>query len=629
MPKKAAASKKKGRKSAEDKETAKKTSVRKTTSTEKKAAATRKTTSTGKKAAVARKNPGKRKAVAPAQHNHPSILYADAAVKKKVPAPKYVIKQCRDFISVWDGKNKKYSINRGLIKKIDIVLKVLKMAKGPRAGSPVYDSLGGYQWLLIVAALCTVFKDDTSRRRYQLIILEICRKNGKTFIVAVIFILLFYTEPQYSRFFSVAPDGQLAKEIKEAIEPLINANLDVFEQGEFRILRDYILHNPTRTKYTPLNYSQNRLDGKEPTVFIADEVGALPDTYAVEAMQSGQLLVLNKLGFIISTKYPKASNPFEDYVAYAKKVLDGIVEDESLFALLYEPDNTKDWATDDGILEHGNPLALEMPAVWDEIIKKRKKAIELPSLRENFITKHCNIIYQGKETESYIPVDALRKCRVDHIDWVGRAVYVGVDLAISNDNCSVVMLGVDDDGAIIAKPMVFIPEGRIDEKNALEKVDYRMFIDQGWVIACGDLTVGYEEIERYVFDLESLYGVKIMQIGYDRYNALSSAEKWSEKYECVEIRQHSDTLHRPTKFLYEEVMAGRFKYETNLLYEMNFEAVKISYDTTMRMYPNKKAAKTGKTDAAMATIDATYLLQMSDLQSNARFINSIDEFLEG
>lgn len=574
---------------------------------------------------TAKKSAPKKQAV---KHEHPSIMYADAVLSGAVNAPRYVVKQCREFSDLWDEKSKKYTINHALLKKIDIIAKVLKMAKGPRAGFTVYKSLGGYQWLMIAAVLCTVHRDDTSRRRYQQVVLEICRKNGKTFIVAIIFILLFYTEPQYSRFFSVAPDGQLAKEIKEALEPLLNTNADVFEPGEFKILRDYILHNPTRTKYTPLNYSQNRLDGKEPTVFIADEVGALPDTYAVEAMQSGQILVQNKLGFIISTKYPKASNPFEDYVGYAKKVLDGLVQDESLFALLYEPDNTKDWATDDEILMHGNPLAMEIPAVWDDLLKKRKKALEVPSLRENFITKHCNIIYQGKETESYIPIDALQKCRVKELNWEGKQVFIGVDLAISNDNCSVVMVGVDDDESIMVKPMVFLPEGRIEEKNAIEKIDYHLFIDQGYAIACGDLTVDYGTIEEYVFSLEKKYGVKILGIGYDRFNALSSAEKWSEQYDCIEVRQHSDTLHQPTKYLYEEVLAGRFKYESNQLYEINFEAVRISYDTTMRMYPNKKAAKSGKTDAVMATIDAVYLLQQSNLQSNAKFINAIDDFLE-
>lgn len=153
----------------------------------------------------------------------------------------------------------------------------------------------------------------------------------------------------------MAPDGALAREIKEALEPLLATNVEVFEENEFKVLRDYILHNPTKTKYTPLNYSTSRMDGKEPSVFIADEVGALPTSYPVEAMRSGQLLIRNKLGFIISTKYPTADNPLEDEVDNAKKILDGLIDDETVFALLYEPDNTKDWATDDTILAHGNP----------------------------------------------------------------------------------------------------------------------------------------------------------------------------------------------------------------------------------------------------------------------------------
>ena len=80
------------------------------------------------------------------------------------------------------------------------------------------------------------------------------------------------------------------------------------------------------------------MDGKLPNVFLADEVGALPNSYAIEAMRSGQLNILNKLGCIISTKYPTANNPFEDEVNYAKRVLDGTQADDTVFSLLYEPE---------------------------------------------------------------------------------------------------------------------------------------------------------------------------------------------------------------------------------------------------------------------------------------------------
>lgn len=539
---------------------------------------------------------------------HPAEEYARGVLEGKIKAPKYVILQCADFLRTWNGDNEKYCINLKLLDKIYKISKVLKMAKGPKSGKSIYKALAGYQWFMITAVLCTVRRDDHKRRRYQKVVLEIARKNGKTFIVAFFFILLFYLEPAYSRFFSVAPDGQLAREIKEALEPLIRTNEEVFEDGEFKILRDYILHKPTKTKYTPLNYSTNRLDGKEPSVFIADEVGALPNAYPIEAMRSGQLLVLNKLGFIISTKYPTIQNPFEDEVEYSKKVLDGLVEDEKVFSLLYEPDNTKDWMTDDDILAHANPLALEIPEVWDDLLDKRREAIETESKRENFITKHCNIIYQGVGTVTYVPVEQVKACKVDNIDWYGRNVYVAVDLSISNDNCSASMVSADDDNNILAESFAFIPEGRIDEKNKFEKIDYRRFIASGKCFACGDMTVDYGFIENFVFSLEEKYGVNVIAIGYDRYNCLSSAQKWNQKYTTIEIRQHSDTLHPPTKLLAEKIANKQFMYADNKLLEINFENAKCTYDTNMNRYVNKKKSS-GKVDMVVSLINAVYLLQ--------------------
>lgn len=552
-------------------------------------------------------------------NRHPALEYAEKVVDGKIRAPIYVKKQCIEFIKIFYGDDPKYMINEKLLGKIYKILKVLKMAKGVKAGESIYKALAGYQWLLITAVLCTVHRVDKRKRRYETAILEICRKNGKTFVVAVLFILLFYLEPSYSRFFSVAPDGSLAREIKEALEPLINANLEVFEENEFKMLRDYILHRPTKTKYTPLNYSTSRMDGKEPSVFIADEVGALPSPYAVEAMRSGQLLVKNKLGFIISTKYPTFNNPFEDEVKTAKEILDGIIEDETTFSLLYEPDETKNWTTNDDVLRDGNPLALEIDMVWDDLLKKRKKAIHRESLRENFLTKHCNIIYQGLGTESFVSVDAVRACKLREINWSGKNVYLGIDLSMSNDNCAVAM-SAEDDGEIISDVIAFIPEGRIDEKNEFEKIDYREFIRAMKCIACGDMTVDYAVIEEFVRNIEEKYDVSIVAIGYDRYNALSSAQKWeNDGFTTIQIRQHSDTLHPPTKLLYEFILNRKWHYTENKLLEINFENAKCTFDTNMNRYVNKKKSN-GKVDMVVALINSIYLLQQDVIFDDGDFV---------
>lgn len=473
-------------------------------------------------------------------------------------------------------------------------------------GKTLYDCTIGYQWLLYIATLCVVHRDNRQKRRYTKGIVEIARKNFKTFTIGTIFILLFLTEPQFSKFYSVAPDKRLSKDIQNAINEILGASPYLLDK--FKRLRDVITCKLNNNVFTPLAYSNDKLDACKPSAFVVDEVGALPNNYAIESMESGQTGLYNKLGFVISTKYPKSNNPFEDEVSYAKKVLNKIIDDEQIFALLYEPDNTKDWETDNVILEQANPAALEVEGIMQDILDKRQKALEVESKRENFVTKHCNIIYQGIGTESYIDIKYLRECKIDEpIDWTGMEIWAGCDLAITTDNCSVPMLGYRD-GIVYCKPMVFIPEDNIESKSKVEKFDYYEAINRGEVIACGDRTVDYSVIEDYVFNLEQKYGVKIQNIGFDRYNALSSAQKWDKKYNVTEVKQHSSVLHAPTKLLEELILNHKFAYNDNKIMEVNFENARCTYDTNLNRYVNKKKSN-GKVDIVVGIINALYMMQ--------------------
>lgn len=542
--------------------------------------------------------------------SHASYKYAKDVVDKKINAPKYVILQAKDFLEVADGRSEKFIIDEKKLKLIDNLLKLMIMPKGLKVGENIYNCLVGFQFFLIVAILCVVHRNDKKKRRYQKALLEICRKNGKTFLIAVIFILLFLLEPKFSKFYSVAPDGSLSREIKEAIEEILASSPAIQGDGlqKFKVKRDEIVCKLNKNKYVPLNYSNSRLDGKLPSVFLIDETGALPNPYAIEAMSSGQLTIKNKLGCIISTKYPKINNPFEGEVLYAKRVLDGLVEDETLFALLYEPDNTQDWEFDDGILEQANPLALDVPEIMEDLKKKRREAIEVEQKRENFVTKHCNIIYTGVGTESFVSLQDLQKGRRESIDWSGRDVWLGVDLSMTTDNTSVAMVA-EEDGKILAKSWAFIPEDRIEEKTKVERVDYRQYIRAGNCIACGQRTIDYLTVEDFVLGIEEKFGVNVQGLAYDRYNCLSSAQKWQQEgIRTVEMKQHSSVLHPATKLIQEKTADGNFLYEENTLFEINFENARCTEDTNKNKYVNKKKSD-GKVDMVVSTINAVAIMQ--------------------
>lgn len=541
---------------------------------------------------------------------------------RKKTTPVYVKKQMKTWMAICEGKDKKYKVSESKVKQIEEILKILIMPKGLKAGLSLYDCTTGYQWLFYISVLCTVYRDNEQKRRYEVGVLEICRKNFKTYTIATIFILLMLTEPKFSKFYSVAPDGALSKEVKDAIQETLKASpqIDLFKgKSRWKKLRDYIRFNPKDSTYIPLAFSTSRMDGRLPNAFCADEVGALPTNYPIEAMQSGQINILNKLGFIISTKYPTIDNPFEAEVDYSKKVLDGIIKDETRFSLLYEPDAKTGWETNNLILQQANPVALEIPEIWEDLLKKRASAIAMESKRENFVTKHCNIIYQGVGTETYIDTSDVQKCRVANIDWTGRIIYVGVDLSETNDNTSVSLVSVDDDNRFLIDSYAFIPEGRIEEKEAFERVPYKELIRTGKVIPCGDRIIDYSVVERFVSGLEKKLGVQIQAIGFDRWNALSSAQKWEkEGYNCVEIRQHSSVLHPPTKLLKEKIVSGEAEYTQNKLLEINFQNSRCTKDTNQNLYVNKKRSK-GKVDMVVSLINAVYLAQQDYMLNQADF----------
>lgn len=234
-----------------------------------------------------------------------------------------------------------------------------------------------------------------------------------------------------------------------------------------------------------------------------------------------------------------------------------------------------------------------------------KMAMELPSKQLSFRTKNLNQWLDGDESEVYVPMEKVRECKINNYDWYGREVYVGVDLAQTSDNCAVSMVTYDKDlDKFVAKSWAFIPADRAFNKSKTEKVDYFLQKELGNCYHCGDEVIDHAFIEDFVLDLENRYGVKVLDIGYDRYNCISSANRWyREGMEVTEIKQHSSVLHPATKFLKECILKTKFGYEENQLLEINFANAREVKDTNLNGYLNKKKSN-GKIDMVAALVNA-------------------------
>lgn len=342
-----------------------------------------------------------------------------------------------------------------------------------------------------------------------------------------------------------------------------------------------------------------------PSAFIADEIGAFKDYKNINAMKSGQLNVRNPIRINLTTAYAEDKSIMLEELEYIRKVFNELIEDERMFALIYYAEKEHLW--DDTGLYQANPLRIEEN--YQEIRDNRDKALEKPGEREEYLCKHMNYFLPSNSGEAFIKMEDLRKCKIDDFDWSGRQVWLGLDLAQTTDNCGLAMV-TEEDGNIIADAVGFIPSERIEEKSKLEKEDYRYYISKKWCYDCGDFVVDYGFIEDMILSIEEKYNVTVMRIGYDRYNALSTAQKLeSEGHKTVEVKQHSSVLHPATKLLKEQILSKRFRYTENKLLEVNFQNAKVVEDNNKNIYVNKKKS-TGKIDLVAAMINAIYLLQL-------------------
>jgi phage terminase large subunit-like protein len=535
--------------------------------------------------------------------------YAEDVINGQEIAPKEVKIACEWFFNDLEKQNDEdflYEFRLDLLEPIEDILNLLNFATGlGTQGKTILEGLAPFQAFFLCNIFGWRFKGEETRFRYRDITMFIPRKNAKTFLTGVIFLILLLTEDDYSEFYSICIDRDLAGEVKKAMTQIIDASPDVnkhFKVGS--TLQGKIICKLTNSFYQARTAVANSNNAIRPAAFVADEVGAFKDYSNITAMQSGQLSVRNPLRFKLTTAYAEDQSIMLEELAYIKKVYGGLIPDDRMFALLFYAEKEHLW--DETGLYQSNPLRIEEN--YNEIRANRQEAIEKPLKREEYLTKHMNHFLPSSSGETFIDVEDLKKCRVDDFNWSGRQVWLGLDLSQSGDNTSFSM-ATEEDMHIYADSFAFIPEHRIDEKNRLEKINYYEYIKDGKCYSCGDMIIDYNFVEEKILEVESRFGVSVIGVAYDPWNCRSTAQKLEkEGITTVEVKQHSSILHPATKLLKEKILSKEFHYTENKLLEINFQNARAVEDNNKNLYVNKKKS-TGKVDMVVSLINAIYLLQ--------------------
>ena len=480
--------------------------------------------------------------------------------------------QCKIFID--DYNNMQYEedfifyFDEEKLNIINNLLMLFNFATGFVAGKQVLENLAPFQCFFIANVFGWRFKDRPAKFRYDDNTLFIARKNAKTALIGIVFLLLMLISQQYSEFYSICLTKELAAEIKKSMEQII---------GDSPLIKKHFKVSTTKTgritcKLTECFFEPRVSEaGKNNSIrseaFVSDEHANFKEKSNFNAMKSGQKNVINGLVFRTTTAYAIDSSIMEEDLTYIRGVLKGVIKNDRQFALVYYSDKENLW-NDTGMYQ-ANPLRIEEN--YETIRENREVVKDKYSEQEEYLTKEMNHFVAENEVNKYLNIDYWKDGKISKEEFrekiKGKNVKVGVDMSVTTDLTAVSIM-FEDGNIVYCKSHGFLPEESLPTRRE-KHINYRNYEKLGYCDIHKGMTVNYTLVEEYIRSIEEEYDCIIDCIVTDPMNAKEMMERLSEDYEVLMLKQTYTELSPSTKEFRKKVYDGEVRYVENELLDWN------------------------------------------------------------
>jgi phage terminase large subunit-like protein len=540
---------------------------------------------------------------AQAKLQDPVSQYARDVVDGKIVAGRLVILACeRHLRDLEEGPKRglKWDLPRALM-AIEFFPTVLVHWKGKFAGEPFV--LEPFQMFVIGSLFGWVWA-KTGLRRFRRAYEELARKNGKSAKAAgVALLLLIMDEEQGAEIYSAATKKDQARLVWGDAEKFVRKSPAL--RRRVQLFRHSMLMAETNSVFVPLSADEHTMDGLNPHGAIVDEVHAHKTRGVVDVLKTGMGAREQPLLFMITTSGKSVDSVCWDERDYAVKVLEGVFDDDTLFAYVACLDPGDDWQ-DEKCWVKANPC-LGVSKSLDYMRAEAREARNKPAALLEF--KRLHLCIWTESSGGAVAMAKWNACAtpVDDATLKGRECVVGLDLSSTTDITAKVELfpPVPDLPLWLVRPTFWVPEGKIiaaEQGEIGDEVPYHLWRDQGFLRASDGDVVDYAKI------VEDIQGraqeVRIREIGFDPWNATQIAnELQSDGFQMVEVRQGYKTMSEPTKKLTELVLAKMIAHGGHPVLRWMMSNLALVTDDAGNVKPSKRVSKQ-RIDGAVALIVA-------------------------
>lgn len=351
----------------------------------------------------------------------------------------------------------------------------------------------------------------TGMRRFRKARLYLPRKNGKSLLVAPVglYMLTADGEPG-AEVYSGATTEKQAWEVFGPARQMAKLVPDFTAAYGVEVNAKTLTRVSDMAKFEPVIGKPG--DGASPHCSITDEYHEHATDEQLATMETGMGAREQPLSIVVSTAGDNVAGPCRDDWLDCQKVLEGVNEDDRLFALIYTVDQEDDW-TSEASLRKANPN-YDISVSSDFLLAQLRDAINNPRKQGHFKTKHLNMWVQARD--AFINMQRWAECRRDLklADFKGKRCFLGMDLASKIDLTAIELLFPMDNGEFVRFGRYYLPEETV---QLPENQHYQGWHRDGHLIATDGNQTDYfhvlDDIKQLAEDFE------IAQLAYDPHNA--------------------------------------------------------------------------------------------------------------
>ena len=435
--------------------------------------------------------------------------------------------------------------------------KFCRHTKGQWAGQPLTPM--GWQREGILEPVFGWIRPDGFRRVRRSFV-EIPKKNGKSSFAAglALYMLVADGEPG-PEVYAVAYGRQQARIVFDDLVRMVRG-----APALSRILRPYptvnrITYDKANGFALALSRDANLQEGLSASAIIFDELHTQKSRDLWDSIEDAGAARRQPLLLSITTAgSDRASICYEQHL-YARAILEGSNDDPTFHGLIYAADEEDDWQ-DPKTWRAANP-SYGVTISPEEIAAAAEKAATSPAAEMTFRRRRLN--QWVASAARWIDYSRWVDCADDDFDETaleGRACYVGLDLASTQDLTAACFLFPDEEGpGFSAFWRYWIPEAAARDRERTNRGRFLAWAQAGALEMTPGEVTDYERIRVELVEMSRRF--RILEVAFDPWNATHLSNQLAEEgLQMVEFRQTYRDLSEPVSRLAADVASGILRH---------------------------------------------------------------------